>query len=593
MPELLANHEQIEQKNLNPDELNAIQDINKFLSDNEGTDQAIVDKLKKEDWEWIPDAIKESYETIKNDISFSDAYTPEEYDQHKNNIINYLANNFGHMNQRAEGLDFSALNTTVLESKLFNYNKTQFDKDKTQQNLIDIPRFMTNHKADYINNALRTETIVKTPAEIPEYNKEQEHVIGKIFEVPQEEKNHILNLVQLVKSEQGTFNLEVFGQSDGTPVRNPKFIGQKYNDLRNELLEWCNPSIQENLIAIFPEFNSDNFPDKDSWNVAFAKTRAMAKLSFISPEDKNILLQWSTTKWDNKTKIWSTTFAFNTVENQGHEHTLWRVKLTNNLEKQTEDIVTYLDHYIQNISVNSIWFSIEYPDHIKNEWTINGRRQLWYINWSTPATRLVSDFWLSADFMINTWNNREEPNVSINREFTKEWGTKAPETLTPRSSGDYRMNIVLNYADIINGKYDEYFDYTRPDWENITREIKLKDNISFADGLTLFKSMNKNTSAETYANNVWAELHNLQYLESQINNNFELRTWVATAMFDKRSTYVKQNPNNYENTYYTMLQWLWVDISKNTTTDGRQLISFNLQDKNSGKIVQIWNTILK
>jgi hypothetical protein len=81
----------------------------------------------------------------------------------------------------------------TLQAKLGDYNKAFPEKD-----VIDIGKFMTNFHAEKIQNAMSIQTIDREVPEIADYNKDQEHIIGKIFEVPAEEKAHIQNLVKYI-----------------------------------------------------------------------------------------------------------------------------------------------------------------------------------------------------------------------------------------------------------------------------------------------------------------------------------------------------------------------------------------------------------
>lgn len=596
MTELLAQHDKIENKeNLNPEELKAIKTINNFFDKNNGNDIIIKEWLEGWNtklWEEFNE-VKEAYELVKNDITFSDAYTPEKYADHKTNITWYLNNNFWHLKQDIKGLNFTSLHPDVLQAKLYNYNISNFNTSP-----IDIPRFMTNFKAEYIQYGVKIEEQIQTPAKIPEYNKDQEHIIGKIFEVPDSEKAYVEKLIWYIQAGE-PFDLDVFWQSDGTAVKNPEFIWKKYNTLRSELLAWCNAEVQKNLETIFPLFDAKNYPDKASWNVAFAKTRGLAKLSYLKAEDKNTIFAGDfLDAGDGSYKIGKTNFRFNTVSEIGNEHTLWKVSLKPSLEGRSRLITDYMESYLQNINAVNTRFHITYP-----AWTNLGYDNAPDYDPETSnkvrsgqsKTARFSSEWISAEFMINKASDWKSPKIMSL--FKGETHVATPESLQKQSHWAYLMNILISSDDIVSGKYDDIFVYKitkdQTTGKDIARYVQLKDGMSFEKAMGIFAKVNKdNPTALQYVDNVSAALNNFDVLAKELQSNDKLRMGVAKDMFSK---WEKSMPSYWKlgdidrsknNAYYKFLEQIGVSVTQSKTTDGKIYLSFNIKD-NNGKTQKI------
>lgn len=229
------------------------------------------------------------------------------------------------------------------------------------------------------------------------YEKDQTHDIGKIFEIPPKEKSHIQNLARQAGENTDMFYLNVFGQADATEVKNPEFIGPKYNQLRSKLMQGFkkqeDADIIHNINKVFPEFNKETYPDKASWNLAFAKARAMSKISFLDLVDKKILMKGAfiSSDEDNKVQIGHINFKFNIASVEGKDNTIGRVELLPHFPTRKEQISKYLENYIQNQNFPTLTFTIY--DDIKSKPT-----QPYIIPWKS----IKSSNSINAPFNIST-----------------------------------------------------------------------------------------------------------------------------------------------------------------------------------------------
>lgn len=142
--ELLAVSKELEQKSkeLTQEEVHATKEINDFLEKNKTTDEKEIADIKAK------------YGELLKDVTFSEAYTKEEYEIHKQKIIEYLDINQGHLDQdKIQGWSWDILDPILLEAKIFDYNTTPEGKNK-----INEAKFMTNFKAEKIGTISFVET---------------------------------------------------------------------------------------------------------------------------------------------------------------------------------------------------------------------------------------------------------------------------------------------------------------------------------------------------------------------------------------------------------------------------------------------------
>jgi len=568
MTELLIRHEKIENnESLNPAELKALQAINSFFDKNSDTDHRLKDDLEKKA-STIPEDISQAYKTLKNDISFADAYPEAKYQSQRAKVIDYLANNFWRLKQEVGGKYFSTIPADLIDAKVADLNKTG------KYDVIDIGKFRTNFQAEKIQN-MRIQTVDTAYPELENYYKDQEHVIGKIFEVPAEEKAHIQDLVKYIQDDH-SFILSIFGQADGTPVQNPQFIGKKYNELRDMLMQGCDKTIQSNINKIFPPFDTSNYPDKSSWNIAFAQARALSKISYLSAEDKNKLFAGAyVASSSGEHKLWNTMWNFKTVQETGHQYTKGSVEIEQSLDKVAKEIVEQRKNYIQNIGLNAIWF------------TISGTPSY---QWQEIATGLKTDGLVTADFYFNKQSARKNPQQG--KKFIPDfWLDQTMQAVYDKSS-DRTIHVVVPYPAIKAGEYDTFFSYEKkPDGE--IANIQLKP-ISFKDALNLFKKLNPEQSAQKYADNVEASLNNFDILTAALKDNRDLQIAVAKQIIETRK-FLTPDTIKWDlyktSKEYKILQEMGVHTQQSSITSkegvatGKNMITFYTTSDSGEKII--------
>lgn len=568
MSELLVNHEKVENnESLNPDELKALQAINNFFDKNVATDQKLREDLDtkntEENTKIYPD-ILDAYNTLKDDLTFADAYPTQEYQSQRASIIDYLTDNFWRTNQEVGGKYFSTLHPVVLEAKLYDYNKSFPDRD-----VIDVAKFMTNFQAEKIQNAMSIQTVVTQKPEIDDYYKDQEHLIGKIFEIPAEEKAHIQDLVKYIHADH-SFVLRIFGQADGTPVKRPQSIGNVYNTLRDDLMQGCDKAIQANINKIFPPFDTNNYPDKAAWNVAFAKARALSKISHLPAEDKNKIFAGDyIASWSGEHKLWNTVWNFKTVQETGHQYTQGSVEIEQKLDIVAKRIVEQRENYIQNIGLNAIGFTISdtAPRY----------------KWQEITTQLKTNGLITADFKFTKKSDRKTPQEAL--WFIDSYGWDQSTEAVYNKSSDRKINIVIPYAAIESGDYDQFISYEKtPDGE--VSNIQLKP-ISFKDALDLFKKINPEESAQKYAANTEASLNNFDKLTAALEDNIDLKIAVAKELI-KKPAFTSENYK--QSAEYQSLQELGIYTQESTIAEWKnawkKVVLFYIDD-DSGKKISI------
>jgi len=540
MTELLAQHDKIEKKEqINPGELQAIKEINKFFDKNKW-DAGIAENLKNGTW---PEDLQKNYDLIKESIVFSDAYDPLEYWHLKKLIVTGIEEDFGNLGQLVgEWNYYKNLHEWFLYADLMKYNTTRLDANNPEP--VSISKFMTNFKAEKIST-LQYETVEKVESDRSSVAKEKEDKVGKIFLLNEQEKSEITKTLSTVASWKHSADIDIFWQSDGTRVNNVPIINKRYSDLRNDLFNWCSPQVKENLNNIFPPFDEKNA------NLFYAMSRGLSKISFLSPELKNAIFNWPL-MWPDANgarKLWNVNFKFNQVTDKWDQHTFWGIEIKPNLETQSSQIINYLKETVLRMQFQpTASFTIKYPKEKR-------------ISPDPTAYDAVTWWWLSTNFMISKQNNWNIPSPWSHYNNFRPW--KSPNTITDKSDRLHHMNIVIPYTEL--DKYKNYITYTDSNYTDQSTKYSVNPKLSFAKVLDLFQSQQKPWSKEAlYANQVRTTLENFDVLASTIESNPALKKQLAEDL--KTEINPRQNKNYESSWLYKYLMQLGYKIDSWTKT---------------------------
>lgn len=357
------------------EETDCIKTVNEFFS-NKTDDKSYLNQLTNPnanqnipDDQKVPENVKDAYGKIKNDAIFSYAYSKDEYTGYKKDIIYYLKNNIGHGRNEVGEASFENTDPVMMETKLYEYNTSV----NGVKNPIDVPKFMTNYKAQRIANLQFEEKIVKPTAE--EQSKEKTHATGKIFELSVTDINDINSKADIAIADK-SLDLNLTGQANGVLPENPDGIKAKYNELKTKVLDGCDPKIQAELNKIFPDFDEKNFPDNNARNMGYAMTRVLSFLSALTPDKKNALLSKTDEKGnvvldvanifkkDNKNvtaTLGQVNFIFKAVESKDPDQTLSNINVVPTKTEKLTVIKNIIDKYIKQLDQTSIQIELDYP----------------------------------------------------------------------------------------------------------------------------------------------------------------------------------------------------------------------------------------